>query len=82
MGIMNVIGCMHRDVLPSRYAAYVPIPSAFGLPFYLGPNYAVTMGLGSLIKLVWEKTNPAGAEKFVVPGMSCSFQTVNVHSQG
>lgn len=55
-------------MLPSKWANLVPIPSAFGLPFYLGPNYAVTMGLGSVIKYIWERNDPTGAQLFVIPG--------------
>lgn len=63
-----------RDFLPSKWANLVPIPSAFGLPFYLGPNYAVTMGLGSVIKYFWERSDSAGADLFVIPGPSPLFQ--------
>eukprot|EP00884_Botryococcus_braunii_P021600 jgi/Botrbrau1/8123/Bobra.0308s0016.1 len=56
-----------RDLLPQKWANLVPIPSAFGLPFYLGPNYAVTMGMGSVIKYLWERSDPAAADLFVIP---------------
>jgi len=56
-----------RDALPSRYAQFVPIPTAMGLPFYLGPNYAVGMCLGSAIKWAWERRDPEGADSTLVP---------------
>ena len=56
-----------RDVLPAKMAAWVPIPTAAGLTFYLGPNYAVSMCLGSAIKWIWEKRNPASADELLVP---------------
>lgn len=68
---MEGVGWGCRDVLPSKWANLVPIPSAFGLPFYLGPNYAVTMGLGSVIKYIWERNDPTGAQLFVIPGALC-----------
>lgn len=30
-----------RDVLPERYALFVPIPMAAAIPFYIGANLAV-----------------------------------------
>ena len=56
-----------RDVLPAKAAAWVPIPTAAGLTFYLGPNYAVSMCMGSAIKWVWERRNPASADELLVP---------------
>ena len=56
-----------RDLLPDRVARCVPIPTAAGLTFYLGPSYAVTMCTGSAVKFLWERRNPASAETFLVP---------------
>lgn len=56
-----------RDVLPAKIAQWVPIPTAAGLTFYLGPNYAVSMCIGSAIKWVWERRNPASADELLVP---------------
>ena len=56
-----------RDALPPRVGRFVPIPTAMGLPFYLGPNYALGMCLGSAVKWVWERRDPEGADAVLVP---------------
>lgn len=56
-----------KDVLPSRAARFLPIPTAAGLTFYLGPSYAVMMCTGSAVKWVWERRDAAGADTFLVP---------------
>ena len=30
--------CVLRDILPKKYAGYVPSPMAMGIPFYIGAN--------------------------------------------
>ncbi|CAL8462318.1 g1851 [Coccomyxa elongata] len=54
-----------RDVLPERYARFVPIPMAAAIPFYIGANLAVDMCIGSIVKLVWQRRKPAEADLFV-----------------
>ena len=56
-----------RDALPPRAARFVPIPTAMGLPFYLGPQYAISMCLGSAVKAVWEAKDPDSADASLVP---------------
>lgn len=56
-----------QDFLPPKFARFVPIPSAFAIPFYLGPSYAVDMFIGTLIKWYWERVNPEGAQDFLTP---------------
>jgi len=56
-----------KDILPAKVARFLPIPTAAGLTFYLGPNYAVTMCVGAAVKWVWERRAPEHADTFLVP---------------
>ena len=37
-----------RDVLPKKYAAFVPIPMAAAIPFYIGAQLAVSYRDGTM----------------------------------
>jgi hypothetical protein len=41
----SLVICAVRDILPHRYARFVPSPMSMSIPFYIGPFY---IGLGSL----------------------------------
>lgn len=56
--------CAARDLLPQRYARFVPSPMAMSIPFYLGANNAINFWLGSLINHAWEWRSPAGADAY------------------
>jgi OPT oligopeptide transporter protein len=56
-----------QDFLPPRFSKFVPISSAFAIPFYLGPSYAVDMFIGTLVKWYWERIDPDGAEEYLTP---------------
>jgi len=42
-----------RDAAPRRISAWLPVPMAVGIPFYLGAYIAVDMCVGSAINLLW-----------------------------
>jgi OPT family oligopeptide transporter len=63
-----------RDLAGPRAAAYIPLPMAMAIPFYLGPYFGIDMCIGSLVRLVWDRLDPARAKAFAPPvasGLIC-----------
>ncbi|XP_066348546.1 probable metal-nicotianamine transporter YSL10 isoform X2 [Miscanthus floridulus] len=63
-----------RDLAGARAAAYIPLPMAMAIPFYLGPYFGIDMCIGSLVRLVWDRLDPARAKAFARPvasGLIC-----------
>lgn len=56
--VVNLI----RDLLPQRYAVFVPVPMAVAIPFYIGANVAIDICIGAVVKAYWHWTSPATAE--------------------
>ncbi|KAL5221983.1 hypothetical protein ABZP36_026696 [Zizania latifolia] len=46
-----------RDLLPRKYASYVPLPTAMAVPFLVGASFAIDMCVGTLVVFVWTKMN-------------------------
>lgn len=68
--VINVL----RDVTPKNVSAYIPIPMAMAVPFYIGAYFAIDMFAGTVILFVWEKLNRREAEDFagaVASGLIC-----------
>ncbi|CAD6243226.1 unnamed protein product [Miscanthus lutarioriparius] len=49
--LANVI----KDVLPPRYARYVPLPTAMAVPFLVGASFAIDMVVGTLVVFAWQR---------------------------
>ncbi|KAL6844371.1 hypothetical protein ACP4OV_026044 [Aristida adscensionis] len=63
-----------RDLAGPRVAAYIPLPMAMAIPFYLGPYFGIDMCVGSLVRCVWDRMDPARAKAFAPPvasGLIC-----------
>jgi OPT family oligopeptide transporter len=63
-----------RDLAGARAAAYIPLPMAMAIPFYLGPYFGIDMCIGSLVRLVWDRLDPARSKAFAPPvasGLIC-----------
>ncbi|PAN40725.1 hypothetical protein PAHAL_7G335700 [Panicum hallii] len=63
-----------RDLAGPRAAAYIPLPMAMAIPFYLGPYFGIDMCIGSLVRLAWDRVDPARAKAFAPPvasGLIC-----------
>uniref|UniRef100_A0A9I9CDV9 Metal-nicotianamine transporter YSL5 n=1 Tax=Cucumis melo TaxID=3656 RepID=A0A9I9CDV9_CUCME len=63
-----------KDLIPKKWARFIPLPMAMAIPFYIGPYFAIDMSLGSLILFVWQKLNRTKAEAFgpaVASGLIC-----------
>ncbi|KAG2569726.1 probable metal-nicotianamine transporter YSL10 [Panicum virgatum] len=63
-----------RDLAGPRAAAYIPLPMAMAIPFYLGPYFGIDMCIGSLVRLAWDRLDPARAKAFAPPvasGLIC-----------
>lgn len=58
-----------RDKLPARISAYIPLPMAMAIPFYVGSYFAIDMCLGSAIVFISQKINFKKAEKYI-PAMA------------
>jgi hypothetical protein len=61
--LINVI----RDALPSKYSVAVPIPMAMAIPFFIGANVAIDIGIGALVKAYWDWRSPGAADGKVGP---------------
>lgn len=61
-----------RDVMPQKYAKYVPLPMAMAVPFLVGGSFAIDMCLGSLIVFAWTKINKKEAG-FMVPAVASAL---------
>lgn len=61
-----VVANMMRDLFPSRYGRWVPLPMAMAVPFLVGANFAIDMSLGSLIVFAWHKLD-GGKAALMVP---------------
>ncbi|XP_078156437.1 putative metal-nicotianamine transporter YSL6 [Carex rostrata] len=63
-----------RDVTPKSISAYIPIPMAMAVPFYIGAYFAIDMFVGTVILFVWEKLNKKEADEYagaVASGLIC-----------
>lgn len=63
-----------RDLLPSKYGRFVPLPMAMAVPFLVGAYFAIDMCVGSLIVFVWHKINSGNASVMipaVASGLIC-----------
>uniref|UniRef100_A0A7N2MAE7 Metal-nicotianamine transporter YSL7 n=1 Tax=Quercus lobata TaxID=97700 RepID=A0A7N2MAE7_QUELO len=59
--IINII----RDVLPKKWATFVPIPLIMAVPITIGSYMAVDFCLGSLVSLIWRFKNKSQADVFI-----------------
>ncbi|KAI8471372.1 MAG: OPT superfamily oligopeptide transporter [Monoraphidium minutum] len=50
----GILLCMVRDLLPRRFAKWVPSPMAMSIPFYIGAASAIDFWLGSVVMHIWE----------------------------
>ncbi|KAL6651812.1 hypothetical protein ACP70R_010737 [Stipagrostis hirtigluma subsp. patula] len=63
-----------RDLAGPKVAAYIPLPMAMAIPFYLGPYFGIDMCIGSLVRCAWDRLDPARAKAFAPPvasGLIC-----------
>ncbi|GFY83188.1 YELLOW STRIPE like 6 [Actinidia rufa] len=63
-----------RDLTPTNFARFIPIPMAMGLTFYMGAYLAIDMFVGTVILFVWERMNRKDAEDYagaVASGLIC-----------
>lgn len=68
--VINIL----RDIAPKNISAYIPIPMAMAVPFYIGAYFAIDMFVGTIILFVWEKLNRKESEDFagaVASGLIC-----------
>lgn len=63
-----------KDITPKNVSAYIPIPMAMAVPFYIGAYFAIDMFVGTVILFVWEKLNRKDSEDFagaMASGLIC-----------
>lgn len=63
-----------RDITPAHISAYIPIPMAMAVPFYIGAYFAIDMFVGTVILFVWERIKKEEADDFagaVASGLIC-----------
>ncbi|KAI0499828.1 hypothetical protein KFK09_018036 [Dendrobium nobile] len=51
-----VVANLMRDLFPTKYGRWVPLPMAMAVPFLVGASFAVDMCVGSLIVFFWHQT--------------------------
>ncbi|KAJ0962144.1 hypothetical protein J5N97_029972 [Dioscorea zingiberensis] len=54
-----------RDLLPTKYGKWVPLPMAMAVPFLVGASFAIDMCVGSFIVVAWHKINSRKATLMV-----------------
>lgn len=64
-----VVTNLMRDLFPSKYGQWVPLPMAMAVPFLVGASFAIDMCVGSLIVFVWHKVN-SGKAALMVPAVA------------
>lgn len=64
-----VVSNLMRDIFPSKYGRWVPLPMAMAVPFLVGASFAVDMCVGSLIVFTWEKVD-RGKAALMVPAVA------------
>lgn len=72
--IMAIVINFLRDVTPESVSAYIPIPMAMAVPFYIGAYFAIDMFVGTVIVFVWERQKKAEADDYagaVASGLIC-----------
>ncbi|KAK6118524.1 hypothetical protein DH2020_047791 [Rehmannia glutinosa] len=63
-----------RDVLPEKFAKWVPLPMAMAVPFLVGAYFAIDMCVGSLVVYVWHRMDGRKASLMipaVASGLIC-----------
>ncbi|KAL1830957.1 hypothetical protein DCAR_0100911 [Daucus carota subsp. sativus] len=63
-----------RDVTPTKFSQFIPIPMAMAVPFYIGAYFAIDMFVGTVILFVWERVNRKSSEDYagaVASGLIC-----------
>ncbi|WVZ86594.1 hypothetical protein U9M48_033348 [Paspalum notatum var. saurae] len=60
-----VLANLARDLLPRRFARFVPLPMAMAVPFLVGASFAIDMCVGSLVVFAWHKLNSKKAALLV-----------------
>ncbi|TVU46840.1 hypothetical protein EJB05_06411, partial [Eragrostis curvula] len=63
-----------RDVLPTQYGRFVPLPTAMAMPFLVGANFAIDMVIGSVVVFAWNRVNAKEAALLipaVASGLIC-----------
>ena len=69
---LAVLANIARDLLPRRYGACVPLPTAMAVPFLVGANFAVDMCVGSLVVFAWRRADGEEAA-LLVPAVASGF---------
>lgn len=59
-----IVICGIRDLLPDKYARFVPSPMGIGFSFYIGANNALDFWLGTVVIHAWEWLRPDAAGEY------------------
>lgn len=75
--LMSMVLSFMRDIIPhfcgekSKVSLWtrriIPMPMILSIPFYIGAWLAISVGIGSIIKLIWEKKDKKSYDDFYVP---------------
>ncbi|KAJ6807552.1 metal-nicotianamine transporter YSL3-like [Iris pallida] len=63
-----------RDIFPSTYGRWIPLPMAMAVPFLVGASFAIDMFVGTLIVFAWHRFNSKKAALMipaVASGLIC-----------
>ena len=59
--LLALVMSLVRDLVPTKYSVFIPVPMAMAIPFYVGANVALDISIGALVKAYWYWTSPETA---------------------
>nr|CAB3450524.1 unnamed protein product [Digitaria exilis] len=66
---LAVLANLVKDVVPSRYGRYVPLPTAMAVPFLVGASFAIDMVVGTVVVFAWQWVD-GGEAALLVPAVA------------
>ncbi|KAL3650581.1 Metal-nicotianamine transporter ysl3 [Castilleja foliolosa] len=67
--VFAVLVNLSRDLLPEKYAKWVPLPMAMAVPFLVGAYFAIDMCMGSLVVYLWHRFD-GGRANLMIPAVA------------
>lgn len=58
---LSLLMSLVRDLVPTKWSVFIPVPMAMAIPFYIGANVPLDICVGAVIKAYWYWTSPVEA---------------------
>ena len=81
--LLALVMSLVRDLVPTKYSVFIPVPMAMAIPFYIGASVALDICIGALVKAYWYWTSPESAAGKVrrilstLVDLACKFLFLN-----